>query len=446
VRFLGFIGKYKFSTGARVISRNVALSKKSEAIGAMFIAMMFTTGFFASIAATTGQNHVVELIMFDVGADVVVEVDPALTNVTLDLVSNITQIEGVQSASGVLKSTAYTQYITRTWSGWLDSVNTSVSIYAVQPEAWAESAFFLDYFTYTHIPADALSMLESDPFNVLASFKPIQQYQENAIGQRVPIYSNEIQIELLGPEGKNRSDYIIQDVMAQYVPGQGFSQVTYLPGDSSNIEFIVMNIELFHQVLNRTSVNKFYINLEEGVNYTRVMHDVFALAPNSFSNIRSGLELLDEALESRAGQTVYGFYTLNVVFQIIYLTAGMVIVASIRVRKLRRQISILRALGSENTPIVAPILIDTILSIIIGVLIGSLTGVILASIFSQVPLSFFGSVNVFSWLRLPVMLVFPVELILGIIGLSLLTSVSTSYWITTRNMKRNIAEEIQYTE
>ena len=69
--------------------------KKSEALGTMFIAMVFTAGLFAALSATTGNTHMKHVFYFETGADIAVEVDPTLSNVTMDLIQNITAVEGV---------------------------------------------------------------------------------------------------------------------------------------------------------------------------------------------------------------------------------------------------------------------------------------------------------------------------------------------------------------
>ena len=86
-----------------MISRNALLARKSEAMGVMFIGLVFTAGFFSVVSSTTGSTHMNELYNFDVGADIVINVDESLRNVSNSIVDEIREIEGVNNASAMLK-------------------------------------------------------------------------------------------------------------------------------------------------------------------------------------------------------------------------------------------------------------------------------------------------------------------------------------------------------
>ncbi|MFX1483263.1 MAG: hypothetical protein ACFFCP_08740, partial [Promethearchaeota archaeon] len=81
-KVLSKIHRPSFVVGSRLMSRSVLMFKKSEAMGTMFIAMVFCAGLFAAISATTGDTHMKQIFQFQTGADIAVDVNPSLQNVT----------------------------------------------------------------------------------------------------------------------------------------------------------------------------------------------------------------------------------------------------------------------------------------------------------------------------------------------------------------------------
>ena len=176
------------------------------------------------------------------------------------------------------------------------------------------------------------------------------------------------------------------------------------------------------------------------------MRDLWEIAPNSFNSIESPYPQIEEILDSKAGQTIYGVYTLNVIFTIIYLSIGMVIVATVRIRRLRRQFSVLRALGTENNSILGSVLIDTTLGLLVASGIGALIGLILSYFAINMPLVYFGTGTINMWVRLPVILAIPPDILGIILGCSFVFAIIATTYVTSRTLKKNIAEQIQYSE
>ncbi|MFX1560791.1 MAG: hypothetical protein ACFFBL_09400, partial [Promethearchaeota archaeon] len=145
--------------GARLISRTTRMFKKSEALGTMFIAMVFTAGLFAALSATTGDTHMKNVFYFETGADIAVEVDPTLSNVTMDLIENLTAVEGVALVSPMLRVTGYIQYWNAYAYGSGENINRTISVYGVQPDTWIQAAFWLDYFTMQDRPQSSIARL-----------------------------------------------------------------------------------------------------------------------------------------------------------------------------------------------------------------------------------------------------------------------------------------------
>ncbi len=446
-RLLSRIKRPSLVVGARLISRTTRMFKKSEAIGTMFIAMVFTAGFFASLSATTGDMHMKHVFLFETGADVTVDVDPTLTNVTMSLIQNITEVSGVAQVSPVVRVTGYIQYWNAYAYGGGENVNRSISVFGVQPNSWIETAFWLDYFTFYDRPQISIPKLNDssgDGINIITTFKPISYYTIDSITHMpIPQYSPLLDLQVFSPTWYNETSCTIVDLMTSGIGGYG--QTTYFPGESDISEFLIMDISLLHNWINNTHVTKFYVDLTPDANYTQVMSDIFSIAPSSFNDIKAAQKSIDEVLESRATQSIFGAYTLNVIFSIIYLTFGMIIVTTVRIRNLRKQFSVLRALGAEAKSMIVATLADTSIGLLLAALIGGALGATLALLLKDIPLLYMGLSTNILWTRLPVLLIVPWLLLVGIIGTAVIVSLLATYVVVSRALKLNIAEEIQYT-
>ncbi|MGY5876694.1 MAG: FtsX-like permease family protein [Candidatus Thorarchaeota archaeon] len=434
--------KPPLAVGAKLIGRTAGFYKKSEALGVMFIALVFTAAALSSVGASTGTNHVSDLCFFDIGAEIVIDVKQSVSNVTIDLLENITAVDGVEDASGIFVSDAQISYREASWTG-DHGVNRSITIVGVQPEEWLASAFWLPYFTLSDMPENSVSQLGLSNTSILSSFKPIDHYAIGFLQMRYPVYSDQVNLGISGPNETIWSDCTIVDVMCSNLDGYGS---TYIPGEPYIRDFVIVDLDYLHDTMHKNQINKIYVRMEEGANRTIVMKDLFDIAPGSFKSVESPYDDIDTVLTSRMGQTVLGTYTLNIIFSILYLTLGVAIVSAIKGRKLRKQFSILRALGTEFKSIVTPVLIDTAVTIMLASLIGVVLGVVLAYLISMIPLFFMGSVTTLAWTTLPVTLVIPLFLLGGVLGGSIAFALLANYIVSKRILTRNIAEEIQYTE
>lgn len=447
-KVLGGMRHPSLIVGSKLMSRTVLMFKKSETMGTMFIAMVFTAGLFSAVSATTGNTHMKEIFMFETGADVTIDINPAFTNITMDLVANISAVEGVAHVSPMFRTTAYIQYVSANYFGSVATYNRTITVFGVEPDSWIESAFWLDYFTYYDLPRNSiakLSELNENGINILTSFKPIYTYTVDSIGNRFPQYSDTLDLQIMSLGWSNLTECTIVDLMTSRVSDRA-TGFTYVPGASDASDFIVADIDYIHSSMNNTRVNKFYIDLDPGTNYTKVMNDINAIAPYSFYDIESPFTSIESVLDSRATQSIYGAYTLNVLFSLIYLTIGMVIVSVVRVRGLRKQFSVLRALGTPSSSIIIASLTETSIGILIAAAIGGTIGITLAFLLMNVPLIHMGVSTLTLWMRLPVQLVLPIPLISVIVSLAISASLLATYIVLVRTLRMNISEEIQYNE
>ncbi|MFX0107490.1 MAG: FtsX-like permease family protein [Candidatus Hodarchaeota archaeon] len=452
-RILDRFQRARLVVGSRIMARNAKVQNKSEAFAVMFIGLVFTAGIFSAVAATTGSNHMKELFKFQVGADVVVDVDPRHDNVTLDIVDQIRDLEGVRNAAGLLQEWGRVTFWMDYWSGQI-LTNRSIIFYGIDVDNWLDSAFLLPYFTFYYNPAKAFGEIKGNISNVISSFQPILTYDRTFLNLRVAVHTDEIQIELEGPEVKSYFNSTIVDVLAN--DPAGFNPLTYrsdtpdvqtyMPGKSNSHAFLIVDLDIMHEIMNTTRVSKIYIDLENNADYSNIMDELAALASSSFINIDSPYIYIDSILDSRAGQSIYGAYTLNVLFSIMYLSAGITLVVTSKLRKMRKHFSLLRALGTEQESITRPVMIDTTASVALGAITGSIVGIILTMMVLRIPISYTGLSSTSAWEILPLTLSFPFELLALIIFIAFSFSIIATYFVMKRELSIDIAEDLSGSE
>lgn len=441
-KVLSWFRRPSLSAGATVVGRNLVLYHKTQSLGVMFVAMVFTAGVFSALSATTGYYHMRDLLMFQAGADIRVDVSSGEENITLSIMGNLTTIEGIESAAAMLSTNAYVRY-----TEWTDyygyyTQNRSIRMFAVQPSEWYQAGFWQPYFALSGNPQASLQRLVESNSTVITSFKPILSRSYTPFGQTVT-YGDTLTLTVVGTGWKNQSVCTIVDVLGDDPAGQGRA---YFPGQPDLTDFLIINLRYVHACLRTTKIDSLYIRLRQDANFSQVIEKVHDVAPGSFKTIDSGLKRIDDALALRSGRSIFGVYTLNLAFSITYLTIGIAIVSIERIGKLRRQLSVFRALGGEPKSIAMSIMVETAVGLLIAAAIGSLLSLLLTYLIMKVPLMFFGSLTATLWSRLPIELVIPTELLLSIVGFTFLCSLCSTFIVTKRGLSVGIAEDIQVEE
>lgn len=439
---LSMINILSLASTKKMLSRTLLLYKKSEATGVLFISLVFTAGLFSAISANTGSVHLQNLFLFEVGSDISAEVKTG-EYAPFSLADNISQIEGVESVTAILKSTAFVSYFESSGFG-LDLVNRTYPIIGVDAESFLETMFLQDYFTADSSPAESITKIRQDNSLVIASFRPVQYYTGGGPTPRIPVYHNNITLHFDSPNGSVSQRCEIIDVMANYDQATKEYGLTYFPGKPDLESFIIVDLEFFHDILDSDQVTDFFVKTSNYANHTKILPEIYELDQTLFESIESSYLQTQEVLNSRMSQAVFGSYTLNVVFSLLYLSAGMIIVAVIKTRNYRKEFSILRALGTENSSILKTIVLDTMLSIAMALAIGTLLSLAFSFIVINLPLVFMGSRTQMDWTRLPISMFIPLDIVGGIITIAILSTLIAMILTMRYYLSRNITEEIQY--
>ncbi len=423
----------------RVLSGHARLAPRRELIAFIFGVMVFAAGTLSAVAATTGHEHVNQLHRFNVGADIVVTISPLAQNVTTSFADNLTAIEGVAGATPFLSASGRVSYIEKSISGLTIRSERNVQIFGIDPTTWKQNVFWLPYFSYRGTVDEVLNMMAHDNSTVMASFLPIVDWQQGLLSS-IPIYGEDISVTIRANAWDNSSSCKARDALADlstYRP--------YFPGEPLAEDFVVMNIVYVQACLRSDTVTKFYVRTEEGANATRVVERIRNAAPEVIASIESSDVEIARTTSSTSGRVMYGVYTLNVLFAILFLTAGSAIVAVANGARMRRSFTILRAEGMNPGPIARDTAIDAAVTTMLSAVTGSLIGLLFGYIAARIPLLYTGS-SAIDWLRLPVILEVPVGLLSAIFALALSVVIVSTVAVTLRGLRRNIAAEIQYTE
>jgi ABC-type antimicrobial peptide transport system permease subunit len=173
------------------------------------------------------------------------------------------------------------------------------------------------------------------------------------------------------------------------------------------------------------------------------MEDISETDPDSIVKLRSAEEQVNNIIMTRAGSSIYGIYTINVVFSLFYLTIGMCIVALEKNRGFKKQFSIVRALGSQAESVLSTMLIDAVLTMLVASVIGIFIGSLLSILVLQTPLTYVGVSGTLDWHRLPIKLANPIDVLSFVLVLSFTIPLLATYLITRRSLKEDLAENLQ---
>lgn len=442
-----------FAIGSRILGKTSLTYRRSEMYSVMFVGLVFTTGILSALTATTGNAHMRDLFMYRVGGDIVLDVNPGLQNITNDFLEQIRDIDGVSCATGVLRIGGHVQFW-MSWEGRMVELNTTMTIFGVQGEDWIHSAYIEHYFTFFHEPSVSIPKIAENQSNVLASFMPIVGYDRDFLRQSHPIHSDQIRTRIRGPEETHYLNATIVDVMADRTDGFRLGEHlwsqwlgnSYFPGESESYAFIVMDLDYIQQCLSTTQLSRIYVSLEDKSEYQKVIETIIEIAASSFESIDSPYYYIDDILNSRAGQAIYGAYTLNVLFSILFLTAGVTIVVTVKERAMSKHFSLLRALGVESESITKSMVLDTVAVIVLGLAVGLIQGLTLTLLLAQIPITYLGLSTDVAWGSLPLVISIPIELLGTILALAFLFSIMSTYFVVSHGHGRTIAEIIQHSE
>lgn len=436
-KLLNSIQNHKYIPSYRVLARTARFRCNSEAIGVIFISMVFVSAFFSTIAATTSSNHIRELVLFDYGAEIVVDVDTSLNESGLDLVEQVRNIDGVTEAAGLLEYALYVEYrITGPYA--TEIYKGRFPIIGVECPEWGLASFSLPYFTESAPLDESLQMMAENASFILSSFRPIVGFSIN------PDYSYETNygktVLLLSETGGFNQSLEIIDILS--VDG-AIDTETYLPGYPGLTNFLVVNINLLHEMVGTDGISKIVIETDEGSDHKAMISQISTLLGAKALSIASSQERLEEILTTRGSQSIFGIYTLNLLFSILYLTVGMIIVTYDKARGMSKQFSILRAIGTDIPSLTRAILSDAFVSICLSCIIGSIVAMTMILMVIHSPMIYIGSSLLSDWFLLPLTISFAFDKIFAFVAIGFVFPLVSTYLIARMKLRVSIADDLR---
>jgi ABC-type lipoprotein release transport system permease subunit len=426
--------------GFRLMARTARFHSKSEAIGVLFISMVFVSAFFSTIAATTSSDHLRNLVLFDYGAQIVVEANPNVEESNLASVNKIRNITGVADAAGILEVPLNVVYqIAGPYS--TETYTKRFTIVGVESPQWASASFFLPYFTKTESAAEDLKQMATNTSLVLSSFLPILGFDVKPDYSYEPVYGDKVML-LSGTQGVNQTLRII-DILS--VDGERDSE-TFLPGYPGATGFLVVNIKLLFSILGTNRISRVVVKTEPGSDHKEIMASVRSSLGPSFISIKSAFDEVDAILSTRASQSIYGIYSLNLLFSVFYLTVGMTIVTYEKNKRMSKQYSILRALGTDPGTVGFAVMIDVLIAVGFSCIAGAAVATVMVIMVIHTPLVYLSASLPLDWDVLPISIAVPWLGLAAVLAIAFLFSIISTLALTRRMLRVSIAEDIGHAE
>ncbi len=439
-RVMGLVKSGPNLPGYRLMARTARFHSRSEAIGVLFISMVFVSAFFSTIAATTSSNHLRDLVLFDYGADIVVNLDSTAAESNLGIVNRIRNISGVADAAGVLEHPLNVVYqIAGPYS--TETYIKQFTIVGVESPEWASASFFLPYFTNTNTAVKDLDQMATNTSLVLSSFLPVLGFDVNPDYSYTPVYGDKI-VLLSESRGENQTLKII-DLLS--VDGGTDSQ-TFLPGHPGITRFLVVNIRLLFSILGTNQISRVVVKANPGSDHQTIMARIRSSLGAPLLSVKSAFDEIDAILSTRASQSIYGIYSLNLLFSVFYLTFGMVIVTYEKNKRMSKQYSIVRALGMESKAVAFAVMIDVVIAVTLSCIIGAAVAVVMIQMVVHTPLVYLSANQSLDWGMLPISMNVPWLGLAALLVVGFLFSILSTLVLTRIMLRVSIAEDIGHPE
>ncbi|TFF91173.1 ABC transporter permease [Candidatus Thorarchaeota archaeon] len=423
--------------GTNIMGRISQLSSKREAMGVLFGSIVITAGLFSVISSATGDGHLKDLAMFEVGSNVAVYCDGGNVEISGEQLDQMRRIAGISEVSPVLHYVSRIQFL---FVGPYHSerYNVSFDIIGVDPSSFLRVSEILPYFVLSGNPYASFNRLDDDSSAVISSFRPIIGYKLQGESY-VPIYGSDIQAQLATDDGHQAVNVTIIDVLSK---DEALDSDGYMPGFTSKKEFLVFNIKALQERLNASYVTSVSLSLDGTRSVTEIIEDLEDFMPGVFAGYSSADEMLAEIHSSMMARTIYGVHNLNVIFSLIYVVIGVSITSTEKSKRLRGHFAVLRAMGTEERSLMTGLMADNLIGLALSSIIGAVTAAVLSLFILGSPVVYMGTLSKVPWDTLPVRLILPVGFTVLFLGAGILLPLVTVYLVSRTLLKRTIAEDL----
>lgn len=333
-----------------IATRNVQRNPARSASIAFLIALIIGYSFQVVGTLASNEDFAVREIYFNVGADV---------SVSLTYTANVSMVvdEINKNLTDCAASITVEYSFSGSSSGW-----GSLSLRAVDPEAWLDTAYYeREWFTVDDLET-AFQSLASDNNTIILDRSLSQDLN---VGDYIAVTFGDsvYELRIVGFFGKEQSDtFFIGPMEAQYIWSQYWS---YIPQGL----YSKVSAEVWASA-------KILINLEAGVDGEAVADQIRALDLEGVSEVNSVTEQLNEWQSNILIQAPLNVQRLGVTFAVLAVTIGTALVTFVSLRERSREASLMSVRGLSFKQLVGMLLTENLAVVVFSVLLGAVVGLI----------------------------------------------------------------------
>jgi len=341
--FLGDLG----SLATRNIQRNPA---RAASI-AFLIALIIGYSVQVTGALATEQDYAIREIYFNVGADISVSLS-STTN------ASATMSEICNNLSNVISSTAIE------YQFWGESTLTSLSLRAVNPEAWLNTAYYeSEWFTGNDVKI-AFQSLASDNRTIILE-RSIAEALELNVGDTITLTFGEFHrsLRVVGFFGTEPPKTPGIEPLQGYFWRQYWS---YVPDG------------LYHELSDEVSASaKVLIKLKAGADGVAAADQIRGFESNNVIGIYSVAEQLQERQANILFSGSMNIQRLGVFFAVLAASVGTALVTFVSLKERGREVSLMSVRGLSFKQLAVMLLVENLAVVVFAVLLGAVVGLII---------------------------------------------------------------------
>jgi len=339
-KFLGDLGT--------IATRNVQRNPARSASIAFLIALIIGYSFQVVGTLASNEDFTVRQIYLNVGADVSVsitstdKVSMVIDEINRNLTDHVANMSTEYSFSGSSE-----------WG--------SLSLKAIDPEAWLNTAYYeRGWFTVDSLE-DAFQSLTSDNNTIILDRSVSRNLQ---VGDYIAVTlgSSVYELRIVGFFGKEQSDTFVMPMEAQYFWSQYWS---YVPQG--------LYSKVSAEVLTSAEI---LIKLKAGVDGEAVADQIRALDLDGIYEVNSVTEQLNERQSNILIQAPLNVQRLGVAFAVLAVSIGTTLVTFVSLRERSREASLMSVRGLSFKQLVGMLLTENLAVVVFSVLLGTAVGLI----------------------------------------------------------------------
>jgi len=342
--FLGDLGS--------VATRNVQRNPARAASIAFLIALIIGYSIQVTGALATEQDYAIREIYFNVGADISVSLSSAAN-------ASATMNEICDNLSNVISSAAIE------YQFWGESTLMSVSLRAVNPEAWLNTAYYeSEWFTGNDVKS-AFQSLASDNHTIILE-RSVAEALELDMEDTITLAfgQSRYSLRVVGFFGTEPPATPGVRIPEQYLWRRYWS---YVPEG------------LYHELSDKVGASaRLLVKLKAGADGVAAANQIWGLESN---NINFEVYSVAEQLQEQQTDILFGgsmnVQRLGVFFAVLAASVGTALVTFVSLKERSREVSLMSVRGLSFKQLAVMLLVENLAVVVFAVLLGAVVGLII---------------------------------------------------------------------